>query len=82
MIEDVKKASKYLTLFVFLIMLVVVGGTLAISYVMDSIDMNIGSSSLNVVYIGQNSIDLANVELLPIADSEVDTNTSNVMQID
>ena len=61
------------------VMIGLVGITLAVSYVMNGINVNVNTANLAVNYAG--SLSLPSVSLYPILDSEVATNTQNVMRI-
>ena len=77
---DIKKYNTKFILFeIIVIMLGIIGVTFAASYIMKSINVNVDTATLAVNYTG--SLTLPKVDLVPIADSSVDTNTDNVMRI-
>lgn len=77
---DIKKYNTKFILFeIIVIMLGIIGVTFAASYIMKNINVNVDTAALAVNYTG--SLTLPTVDLLPIDDSSVDTNTDNVMRI-
>ena len=73
-----KNNLKVLVLEIIVIVLAIVGVTLALTYVMDAININVMGANLAVNYTG--NVTLPSVSLEPIADSEAETNTENVMK--
>ena len=71
--------TKFILFEIIVIMLGIIGVTFAASYIMKNINVNVDTASLAVDYTG--SLTLPKVDLLPIDDSSVDTNTDNVMRI-
>ena len=77
---DIKKNNtKFIIFEIIVIMLGIIGVTFAVSYVMDSINVNVNTAQLAVNYTG--SLTLPTVNLTPINDSSVSTNTDNVMRV-
>ena len=77
---DIKKNNtKFIIFEIIVIMLGIIGVTFAVSYVMDSINVNVNTAQLAVDYSG--SLTLPTVNLTPINDSSVSTNTDNVMRV-
>ena len=77
---DIKKNNtKFIIFEIIVIMLGIIGITFAVSYVMDSINVNVNTAALAVDYTG--NLTLPTVNLTPIEDSSVSTNTENVMRI-
>ena len=74
-----KYNTKFILFEIIVIMLGIIGVTFAASYIMKSINVNVDTAALAVDYTG--SLTLPTVDLLPIDDSSVDTNTDNVMRI-
>ena len=71
--------TKFILFEIIVIMIGVIGITFAASYIMKNINVNVDTATLAVDYTG--SLTLPTVDLLPIEDSSVDTNTDNVMRI-
>ena len=71
--------TKFILFEIIVIMLGIIGVTFAASYIMKNINVNVDTAALAVNYTG--SLTLPTVDLLPIDDSSVDTNTDNVMRI-
>ena len=79
-IENIKKNNmKFIIFEIIVIMLGIIGVTFAVSYVMDSINVNVDTAQLAVDYTG--SLTLPTANLMPITDDSVDTNNENVMRI-
>lgn len=77
---DIKKYNTKFILFeIIVIMLGIIGVTFAASYIMKSINIDVDTASLAVNYTG--TLTLPKVDLVPIEDSSVYTNTDNVMRI-
>ena len=77
---DIKKNNtKFIIFEIIVIMLGIIGVTFAVSYVMKSINVNVDTAQLAVDYTG--NLTLPTVNLTPIEDSSVSTNTENVMRI-
>ena len=77
---DIKKNNtKFIIFEIIIIMLGIIGVTFAVSYVMKSINVNVNTAQLAVNYTG--SLTLPTVNLTPINDSSVSTNTDNVMRV-
>lgn len=74
-----KNNLRVLVLEIFVIILAIVGITLALTYVMNQININATASNLAVDYTG--SLTLPTTSLYPIEDSKVATNTENVMRV-
>ena len=74
-----KNNTKFIIFEIIIIMLGIIGVTFAISYVMKSINVNVNTAQLAVNYTG--SLTLPTVNLTPIEDSSVSTNTENVMRV-
>ena len=77
--EIKKNNTKFIIFEIIVIMLGIIGVTFAVSYVMDSINVNVDTAQLAVDYTG--NLTLPKVNLTPIEDSSVSTNTENVMRI-
>ena len=77
--EIKKNNTKFIIFEIIVIMLGIIGVTFAVSYVMDSINVNVDTAGLAVDYTG--NLTLPTVNLTPIEDSSVKTNTENVMRI-
>ncbi len=77
--EIKKNNTKFIIFEIIVIMLGIIGVTFAVSYVMDSINVNVDTAQLAVDYTG--NLTLPTVNLTPIEDSSVKTNTENVMRI-
>ena len=73
------KNHKVIMLQLFAIVLAIVGVTIAISYLMEAINFKSTGVNLAVDYTG--TLTLPTTRLYPIEDSEVDTNTENVMRV-
>ena len=71
--------TKFILFEIIVIMLGIIGVTFAASYIMKNINVNVDTATLAVDYTG--SLTLPKVDLEPIEDSFVDTNTDNVMRI-
>ena len=79
-IDNIKKNNtKFIIFEIIVIMLGIIGVTFAVSYVMDSINVNVDTAQLAVDYTG--SLTLPTANLMPITDDSVDTNNENVMRI-
>ena len=74
-----KYNTKFILFEIIVIMLGIIGVTFAASYIMKSINVNVDTAALAVDYTG--NLTLPKVDLVPIEDSSVDTNTDNVMRI-
>lgn len=73
------KSTKFIIFEIIIMMIGVIGITLAVSYVMNSVNINVDTANLAIDYTG--SLTLPSVNLVPILDSEVESNTENVMRI-
>ena len=74
-----KYNTKFILFEIIVIMLGIIGVTFAASYIMKSINVNVDTAQLAVDYTG--NLTLPTVNLTPIEDSSVKTNTENVMRI-
>ena len=74
-----KNSTSFLLFQITAIMLCIIGITFAISYIMKSINVNLKTAPLAVDYTG--SLTLPTVNLFPIEDSTVKTNTDNVLRV-
>ena len=74
-----KYNTKFILFEIIVIMLGIIGVTFAASYIMKSINIDVDTASLAVNYTG--TLTLPKVDLVPIEDSSVYTNTDNVMRI-
>ena len=73
------KSTKFIIFEIIIMMIGVIGITLAVSYVMNSVNINVDTANLAIDYNG--NLTLPSVNLVPILDSEVESNTENVMRI-
>ena len=73
------KSTKFIIFEIIIMMIGVIGITLAVSYVMNSVNINVDTANLAIDYTG--NLTLPSVNLVPILDSEVESNTENVMRI-
>ena len=73
------KSTKFIIFEIIIMMIGVIGITLAVSYVMNSVNINVDTANLAINYTG--NLTLPSVNLVPILDSEVESNTENVMRI-
>ena len=73
------KSTKFIIFEIIIMMIGVIGITLAVSYVMNSVNINVDTANLAIDYTG--NLTLPSVNLIPILDSEVESNTKNVMRI-
>ena len=73
------KSFKVIMFELIVIVLAVVGITLAISYYMNSIGVDTLNANLALDYTG--TATLPTVNLMPIADTDVRTNTDNVLRV-
>ena len=77
---NVKKTNTtFIIMEIITVMIGLVGITLAVSYVMGGVNVNVNTANLAVDYTG--TLSLPSASLYPILDSEVETNTENVMKI-
>ena len=74
-----KKNFKVIMFELIVIVLAVVGITLAISYYMNNIAINTSNANVSLDYSGTTT--LPTVSLMPVADSDVSTNTNNVLRV-
>ena len=74
-----KNNTKFIIFEIIIIILGIIGVTFAVSYVMKSINVNVNTAALAVDYTG--NLTLPTVDLFPIEDASVSTNTENVMRI-
>ena len=73
------KSTKFIIFEIIIMMIGVIGITLAVSYAMNSVNINVDTANLAIDYTG--NLTLPSVNLVPILDSEVESNTENVMRI-
>ena len=73
------KSFKVIMFEMIVIVLAIVGITLAISYYMNSIDVDTSNANVALDYSGTTT--LPTVNLMPVADSDVSTNTNNVLRV-
>ena len=73
------KNIKVIIFEMIVIVLAIVGITLAINYIMNSIGVNTSNANLALDYSGTTT--LPTVNLMPVADSDVSTNTNNVLRV-
>ena len=77
---NIKRSNiKFIIIEIIIIILGITGVTFAVSYVMKSINVNVNAAQLAVDYTG--NLTLPTVNLFPIEDASVSTNTENVMRI-
>ena len=74
-----KKNSKVLIIEIIVIVMAVVGVTLALTFIMNSIGLNTTNVNLALDYTG--STTLPSTTLFPISDSSVSSNTDNVLKV-
>ena len=74
-----RKNTKVLIFEMIVIVLAIVGVTLAVSYLMNNISVSTSNANLAVDYTG--AATLPTVSLAPVADSAVSSNTNNVLRI-
>ena len=73
------KSFKVIIFEIIVIVLAIVGITLAVSYYMNSIDVDISNANVALDYTGTTT--LPTVNLMAIADTDVSTNTNNVLRV-
>ena len=73
------RSFKVIMFEMIVIVLAIVGITLAISYYMNSIDVDTSNANVALDYTGTTT--LPTVNLMPIPDSDVSTNTNNVLRV-
>lgn len=80
-VKQIKKSSKNLIIQIVLILVGILGTTYATTYILNSVNITISTSNINVVYAGSLTLPGSSITLTPINDSTVSSNSSNVIRV-